>query len=364
MAEISYPFNADNANGGSAVVSQTQWQAMAHLWGGDRVDFQLTSRSYSSSVLPFGQSTNGRVITVKPGKAWVGGFYYTLTESKDLTIPDNASALPRKDLIVIQADMAKSSVNLAVVTGTPAASPKAPNVRKQTGGLWELPLYVVDAGANQASLALTGVAPFDTPMRASYPWNAAPGSELLPQGSFYYDMDSNSTDAQWEGFVGRDGNFVSRDLGRTRTYTPSLVNIGQPAIRRGRWRYVAPGVVWFSLYVASKSNSDLKVSTSIVGVTLPVPASGDTGQIFSGYLDNSSSVHSPSLPNFVDIRARIFPNQVSAKHVALYIPNVAYNPNEGLDGLSIFPRRGELTISGIYEADTFGPTAYRPPLPN
>ncbi|MFF1635990.1 hypothetical protein, partial [Leifsonia sp. NPDC058248] len=127
MAELSYPFNADNADGGRAIVSQTQWQSMAHLWGGDRIDYTLTATAYDSTDLPFSARViNGRDVEIKPGKAWVGGFYYTLTATMSVTIASNAGTKARKDLIVIQADMAKSAVKIAVVQGTAGASPVSP----------------------------------------------------------------------------------------------------------------------------------------------------------------------------------------------------------------------------------------------
>jgi hypothetical protein len=353
MAEISYPFNAANANGGSPIVSEAEWQAMAKLWGGDRVDFVLTATSYGSTVLPFNAAVvNGRTVQINPGKAWVGGFYYTLTSQGSVTIPNNSTTHPRKDLIVLQADMAKSAVNLAVVTGTPAATPKAPTPRRQPGGIWEMPLYEVDAAANNASVTISGRMPFNVPDRVAYPWNMDVAAPLLQRGSFVYDMDNNGGDSQKEGFVGRDGYVVTRHLGDARTYTPSMVNCANPATRTGRWRYIAPNTVWFSTYIASTSSSDIKASGDnwIIGVTLPVPASGATGQIISGHLDNNGSGSSSALPNFAQIIGKTSRGG-SSSTLYLYIPNPNYTTKAGLDGLKVFPRKGFMTLSGVYEAN-------------
>ncbi|MEV5913375.1 hypothetical protein AB0M00_31345 [Streptomyces chartreusis] len=353
MAEISYPFNADNANGGSQIVSQAQWQSMARMWGGDRVDFQLTATSYGTTSLPFNASiVNGRTVQINAGKAWVGGFYYTLTSTLSVTVPNNSTTKPRKDLIVLQADMAKSAVNIVLVTGTAAATPVVPQPRRQVGGIWEMPLYEVDCAANNASISISGRMPFDVPGRAAYPWNTDTSAELLPRGSFVYDMDNNGGDTQKEAFKGRDGYVVTRHLGKSRTYTPSMVGIANPATRTGRWRWIAPNMVWFSLYIASTSTSDLKVSGDnwTYGVTLPVPANGSTGQVFSGLIDNNGTGASPNLPNFVDITAKTNRGG-STSTMNLYMPNANYTADTGLDGIQYFPRKGFLTISGIYEAD-------------
>ncbi|MGW1673296.1 hypothetical protein [Streptomyces sp. NPDC002324] len=352
MAEISYPFNEANANGGSQIVSQAQWQVMANMWGGDRVDFQLTASTYGNTSLPFNATiVNGRTVQISPGKAWVGGFYYSLTAQQSVTIPNNSTTKPRKDLIVLQADMAKSAVNLAIVTGTAAATPVAPTPRRQAGGLWEMPLYEVDAAANNASITISGRMPFNMPSRVAFPWNAQPSAALLPRGAFVYDMDNNGGDTQFEAFNGRDGYVVTRHFGKSKTYTPSMVNIGNPATRTGRWRWIAPNMVWFSVYIASTSTSDLKVTGDnwTYGVTLPVPANGATGQVFQGHMDNNGTGASPNLPNFVDITAKTN-RGASTSTMFLYIPNPDYKPGWGLDGISYFPRKGFLTISGVYEA--------------
>ncbi|MFB7027186.1 MULTISPECIES: hypothetical protein [unclassified Streptomyces] len=355
MAELSYPFNADNANGGSQIVSQAQWQSMARMWGGDRVDFQLTATSYGNTSLPFNATiVNGRTVQVSPGKAWVGGFYYTLTATQSVTIAANATTKARKDLIVLQADLSKSAVNLTVLTGTASATPVPPALRRQVGGLWEMPLYEVDAAANNGAITVSNRMPFDMPERVAFPWNAAPGASLLPRGAFSYDMDNNGGDIQTEAFNGRDGYVVTRHLGKSRTYTPNLVNIGNPATRMGRWRYIAPNMVWFSIYIASTSTADLKLSGNnwTYGVTLPVPANGSTGQVFPGHMTNNAAGASPSLPNFVDITAKVHRGG-SQSTLWLYYPNRHYADNEGLDGLDLFPRKGSLTISGVYESNLF-----------
>jgi hypothetical protein len=351
VAEISYPFNADNANGGSQIVSQSQWQAMANMWGGDRVDFQLTATTYGTSFLPFNASVvNGRTVQINPGKAWVGGFYYTLTAALSVTIPNNSTTRPRKDLIVLQADMAKSAVNIAVITGTAAATPVVPTPRRQAGGLWEMPLYEVTAAANNASVTIEGRMPFNVPARVAYPWNAEEGAALQPRGTFYVDMDNNSNYSQYEAFNGRDGRVITRHLGKSRTYTPSMVNCGNPATRMGRWRWIAPNTVWFSVYIASTSSSDIKATGDnwIVGVTLPTPANGATGQVITGHIDNNGAGRSPALPNFLEVTGKTNRGG-NTSTLYLYVPN-ASTTSQGLDGLTIFPRKGFLTISGTYEA--------------
>ncbi|MCX5201481.1 hypothetical protein OG897_08450 [Streptomyces sp. NBC_00237] len=351
MAEISYPFNVDNANGGTAVVSQTQWQSMAHMWGGDRVDFQLTSTTYTT--LPFeGRVLNSRLVEVQPGKAFVGGFYYQLTSPQSVAVPENPGDKPRMDLVVIQADISKGSVNLAVRTGTPGATPVAPQPRRQAGGIWEMPLYEVSAGARNGPIALTPCAPFDVPAPAAYPWNMAAGLKYMPVGTFVMDMDSNTSDTQYEGFKSRDGYTVSRTLGKSLSYTPSIVGGQSPSApyRVGRFRWIAPNTVFFSASIRNITNTDLRVSKGnwVYGITLPEPANGKTGQVVSGIIDNGSTA--AGLPNVVDLKLKISRGN-TASTAYMWMPGT--KATNGLDALTVIPRKSEITISGTYEAAQF-----------
>ncbi|MGI5196928.1 hypothetical protein ACQEVY_25375 [Streptomyces sp. CA-288835] len=350
MAEISYPFNEDNANGGAKVVSQTQWQAMAKLWGPDRVDFQLTANTYGSTSLPFWATiVNGRTVQVNPGKAWVGGFYYSLTATQGVTVPNNSTTRPRKDLIVLQADMAKGAVNLVIVTGTPAASPVAPQPRRQAGGLWEMPLYEVDAAANNASVTIAGRMPFDSAPSVSVPWNAGNSAAFLPRGSFVVNMDNANGDAQTESFNGRDAYLVTRHLGKSKTYTPSVLNVSAlpTNFRTGRWRWIAPNTFWFSARIDVDRNSGAWVSGSNwrSGITLPVASNKKAIQVLHGYMANPE--RSAGLPNMLSITATTEPGTSA---LLLHVPNVE-TATGGLDGLRGFPARSTFSISGVIESN-------------
>jgi hypothetical protein len=111
-------------------------------------------------------------------------------------------------------------------------------------------------------------------------------------------------------------------------------------------------MVWFSVHIASTSTSDLKIASTgwTYGVTLPVPANGATGQVFQGHMDNNGGGASPNLPNFVDIVAKTNRGG-STSTMYLYMPSANYTPDTGLDGITYFPRKGYITISGIYESN-------------
>ncbi|MFC9591527.1 hypothetical protein ACFTUC_17275 [Streptomyces sp. NPDC056944] len=356
--EISYPFTSDSAGGGQQMVSQAQWQHLARLFAKDRVDYRLEAGNLDPLTLPFAASVvNGTSVSLAPGRALVGGFYYQLTASATVNIAPNSGATGRLDLIVLRASLATSSVNLAVVQGQPAATPKAPALTRSYGGVWEMPLYQVTVPANGGALSLIGVAPHDYPDVMSAPWNALNTASYQPVGSWVIDMDSNNTDTETEYFVGRDATAATRDLGKTRTYTPSLVNVvtDVPSINRvGHWRWIAPGMVYLSICITcdwEDQGTALQAGKTVLGFSLPQPASGATGQVLKGYIRNPNN--GGGLPNLIDITAVTGKSTAGQTVASMYFPSPTILA-EGLDSLRTLPSMSTLTVSGVYEASTFG----------
>lgn len=355
MTEISYPFNAANpTTGATNIVSETQWQSMAKLWGGDRVDHQLTGQVASAS-LPFGcRVVNVSTVEVKPGKAWVGGFYYELTAAKNLAVTANSANTGRIDLVVIQADMSKPSVNLAVRKGVNGATPVVPAVVRQAGGIWEMPLWEIFVPANGGLPTLASRAPYNMPPPVGFPWNAAPSSATLPKNTFSYDLDSNGPEEITEYFNYADKPRVSRQLGPTRKYTPNLVNV--PAFqtggttRTGRYRWINTNTVWFSTRIYCVAEVKHSEASWYVGISLPYPASAVTGQTFHGIVQNTSG-RASDMPNYFQLTGWVPVGKPTTTCILLY-PNPK-NLASGLDGLPKIPAGASLVISGVYEAADF-----------
>jgi hypothetical protein len=354
MAEISYPFAADSSGGGTKMVSQAQWQLMAKMMGGDRVDFQLTSTNYAGNALPFWATISNGQVSIQPGNAFVGGFYYQLTSSIALNITPNTGAVPRTDLVVIRADLAAGSVNLAIVTGQPAPSPVTPAPTKTPNGRWEMPLYTLSVPANNGTVTATSIISYQVPGNVAVPWNASVTAPLLPVGTTFIDMDSNTNDVQTEWFRGRDASLEVRDYGKSRLYTPTVANaksqtpVGQ-ATRTGRWRWIAPNTVFFSVNIYTVSEIDIASTEWHMGITLPVPACGKTGQIVSGHIYNGKM--NGGLPNIIHVLGEIPSGGASS---VLYLDYPSPNSTAaGYDGLGKLPAASELIISGVYEANKF-----------
>jgi hypothetical protein len=350
MAELSYPFSAANGSGGSNTVSQAQWQKMSHLWGGDRIDTRLTASSYTNGALPFVATVSSRNIVVAAGTAWVGGFYYELTGTKSLAIADNTTQYSRTDLIVIRADLAAGSVNLAVIQGQPAATPIAPQPSRTVGGAWDMVLHEVTVPGNNAAIGVSSRNQYDMPAPVASPWNTDLTAPYTQVGTFLYDMDSNNNDSQSEGFKGRDGYLTTRHLGKSLAYTPSMFNgKTSPPTRKGRWRWIAPNLINFSMTFEAYEDTGVTVSGNnwYLGATLPKPANGAMRQVLTGFLSNPNE--GGNMPNAMQILAHTSTNSTN---LTLYTPNWT-NLAQALDGLRALPAGSTLYISGTYEANAF-----------
>lgn len=356
MAEISYPFSEAGGDGGQQTVTEDQWQSMARLWGGDRVDFQLTSTSYDAGTLPFSANViNGRQLEIQPGRAWVGGFYYQLTSNITVSVEANPTDKARRDTVVLRADIPKGSVNLAVVKGQPASSPVAPQPQRGVGQVWEMVLYEVLVPAQGGTIQPSLRAPFDMPPAVGTPWNSRDTLDFMPTGSFAYDLDSNCGDSQNELFAGRDGTVITRHFGKSRSYTPSLANAQSAPPSgvsfTGRWRFVAPNMVYFSANIDNTATTDIKAKSGYgLGMTLPYTPNGKTGQTLEGQLRNLEN--NGGLPNLVAISAMCWKG-TGTTYATMYMPSPT-STKAGLDVLSVIPAKSTLILSGVYEANLFG----------
>jgi hypothetical protein len=81
-------------------------------------------------------------VIVESGAALVNGWFYENDSQLTLAIETPASN-PRIDRIVVQLNPGSQIARVAVVQGTEAASPTAPALTQNSGGIWEIPLAQV-----------------------------------------------------------------------------------------------------------------------------------------------------------------------------------------------------------------------------
>lgn len=104
---------------------------------------------------------SGMKLTVAPGAGLIDCHWFRANSAETVTIPAAHAVLPRFDIVVARLDMSDSvrAITLKVVSGTPAASPAAPDpVRTATIYDLVLALVYVPAGASSiVSANLTDV---------------------------------------------------------------------------------------------------------------------------------------------------------------------------------------------------------------
>ena len=81
----------------------------------------------------------GMRIKVAPGYGMIKAKYINLTANRSISLTAADIALDRIDRVVMRLDVSGRKIELAVKTGTPAASPSAPSLTR-TDSIWELSL--------------------------------------------------------------------------------------------------------------------------------------------------------------------------------------------------------------------------------
>lgn len=135
MAQTSWPFeNIDT--------SETQFS----LWARNIGEGVIQNRG--NELEPYGDGT-GMNVKVKDGQALIRGHYYDNTGTETLTISAADPTNPRIDSVILRLDPTANTIVLAILTGTPAASPSAPALTQTDAAIYEVRLanIAVAAGA-------------------------------------------------------------------------------------------------------------------------------------------------------------------------------------------------------------------------
>jgi hypothetical protein len=115
---------------------------------GDRIydasDFAAYFGSLVSNGIFYALETNlqvspgtGMAVSVAPGAAWINGYRYENTDDLNLPLATASGTNPRIDRIVVRLSMIDRNIQLAAITGTPAATPVAPALTR-TSDIYEL----------------------------------------------------------------------------------------------------------------------------------------------------------------------------------------------------------------------------------
>lgn len=142
MAQTYFPFDA----GAGSTVLESQWSKMARQWLTTGVLFDWLNR------LEVYADSTGMQVKVRTGGAWIQGHFYENDTETTLSIAASNPSNPRIDRVVVRLDWTNNTIGLAVLTGTPAASPTPPNITQSTT-IWEISLAQVYVGAAVNTIA-------------------------------------------------------------------------------------------------------------------------------------------------------------------------------------------------------------------
>jgi hypothetical protein len=98
----------------------------------------------------------GMRVKVAPGFGMIKAKYINLTAYNSITLEAADIALNRIDRVVMRLDVSGRRIDLAVKTGTPAASPSAPALTR-TDAIWELSLAKVAVASGTTSISAASI---------------------------------------------------------------------------------------------------------------------------------------------------------------------------------------------------------------
>ncbi len=99
---------------------------------------------------------NGLAVSVAAGSAWINGYRYENTDALNLPLTTANGSNPRIDRIVVRFSQVSRSIQLAVVDGTPGATPSAPALTR-TSDVYELGIADVLIPAAATSIATNNI---------------------------------------------------------------------------------------------------------------------------------------------------------------------------------------------------------------
>ncbi|MGN0585869.1 MAG: hypothetical protein ACI4JF_01170, partial [Oscillospiraceae bacterium] len=101
-------------------------------------------------------ASGGMSISVAAGTAYIQGHFYRPDAAERLTLSPSSTSYGRKDRVVIRLDMAQRSIYPALITGTPAASPAAPDIVRD-GSYYDIGIAIVYIAANAAAVTAADI---------------------------------------------------------------------------------------------------------------------------------------------------------------------------------------------------------------
>lgn len=129
----------------------------------DAADFAAYFGSLVSNGVFYAVATNlqvtpgvGLAVSVAVGSAWINGYRYENTDALNIPLTTANGSNPRIDRVVVRFSKVSRSIQIAVVDGTPAATPVTPALTR-TSDVYELGIADVLIPAAATSIAANNI---------------------------------------------------------------------------------------------------------------------------------------------------------------------------------------------------------------
>lgn len=154
-------------------------------------------------------SPTGMSVRVNTGKAFIQGYFFEVYSAQEVvTIAAADATNPRIDRVVVRRDLTNRQGILAVLAGTPAASPMAPALTQNTAGTYEIPLAQVYVGAAVVQILNANI----TDERGA----RATGTDIAgvlkaATGHAHTNVDGDGKGISWSSVLSKPSTFTPTD---------------------------------------------------------------------------------------------------------------------------------------------------------
>jgi hypothetical protein len=161
------------------------------------------------------QVNDGMNIIVRPGRAWINGYFYWNTEDLPMTVPTADGVLNRIDRIVVQWNLSDRRVVTVLKKGTPATTPVPPAAQRDAD-IFELVLAEITV--NKGAVQITSGNIADTRYLKDICGKTVPLFEELDLTDFYEECSRRMAEqiGAWENQTkGQENRFITSMNGFT-----------------------------------------------------------------------------------------------------------------------------------------------------
>lgn len=163
------------------------------------------------------EAKESMTVLVKPGRAWINGYFYWNTEAYLLQLSVGDGSLNRIDRVVLRWSLSTRDIFLAIKKGTAASNPTAPAIQRDAD-IYELVLADITVSKGAVSIVKANIA--DTRYLLDICGKVAPLFDDLDLSDFYEECSrnmsqqilawENQTEDQEARFIAGMNDFTSR----------------------------------------------------------------------------------------------------------------------------------------------------------